>query len=87
MTGDERLVLDTNVVVSGILFSGSVPHLALLKAQDFRILASEATKLELSAVINRSRFDRYLETAIRQKLLARISHRPTVKGESRRAKI
>jgi uncharacterized protein len=70
MTGDERLVLDTNVVISGILFSGSIPHRALLRAQEFRVLASEATRLELIEVIGRSRFDRYVESDIRQALAA-----------------
>jgi predicted nucleic acid-binding protein len=33
MTSEERLVLDTNVVVSGLLFPGAAPAKALLKAQ------------------------------------------------------
>ena len=43
MSEAERLVLDTNVVLSGLLFSGSKPRAALLKAQKATILASDET--------------------------------------------
>lgn len=68
MPGDERLVLDTNVVLSGLLFPGSVPSRALLKAQSCTVLASKATYLELAEVLARSRFDRYIEREVRQRL-------------------
>lgn len=70
MTNEERVVLDTNVVVSGLLFPDSVPGGALLKAQKGEILSSEATRLELITVMSRSRFDRYVERQIRQRLMA-----------------
>jgi putative PIN family toxin of toxin-antitoxin system len=70
MSESERLVLDTNVVLSGLLFPGAIPSQALLKAQKATILASEATLLELVEVIGRGRFDRYVEAGIRQRLLA-----------------
>jgi putative PIN family toxin of toxin-antitoxin system len=70
MIASQRLVVDTNVVLSGILFPGSVPNRAVLKAQDSAMLVSEATRLELIEVIGRKRFDRYLDPAIRQKLLS-----------------
>jgi putative PIN family toxin of toxin-antitoxin system len=65
----ERLVVDTNVVLSGILFAGSVPAEALLKAQAATILTSEATRHELAEVMGRSRFDRYIERDLRQRLV------------------
>jgi putative PIN family toxin of toxin-antitoxin system len=68
MSGDERLVLDTNVVLSGLLFPGSVPSRALLKAQSCTVLASAATCLELIEVLGRSRFDRYIEREVRRQL-------------------
>jgi putative PIN family toxin of toxin-antitoxin system len=68
MPGDERLVVDTNVVLSGLLFPGSIPSRALLKAQTCTILASETTRLELVEVMERSRFDRYVEREVRQRL-------------------
>jgi putative PIN family toxin of toxin-antitoxin system len=68
MPGDERLVLDTNVVLSGLLFPDSIPSRALLKAQSCTVLASEATCLELAEVMGRSRFDRYIEREVRRQI-------------------
>ncbi len=65
-----RIVLDTNVVLSALLFSGSVPAKALLKAQKGIVLSSDATRVELIDVMSRSRFDRYVAREIRQRLTA-----------------
>lgn len=70
MSGKERLVLDTNIVISGLLFPGSIPARVLGKAQTATVLASEATLLELLEVLGRSRFDRYIELDVRQRLVA-----------------
>lgn len=72
MSHDERVVLDTNVVVSGLLFPGSEPAAALLKAQRGIVLASEAIRLELLAVLARVRFDRYCSRSIREQLAAQF---------------
>jgi putative PIN family toxin of toxin-antitoxin system len=70
MPEHERVVLDTNVVLSGLLFPGAIPSLALLKAQNSHFLGSDATMLEIVEVMNRPRFDRYLERSLRQQLVA-----------------
>ena len=70
MPDTERLVLDTNVVVSGMLFPASTPGRALLKAQTRHVLASDSIMLELLEVMNRARFDRYVESEIRKQLVA-----------------
>ncbi|MGA3035238.1 MAG: putative toxin-antitoxin system toxin component, PIN family [Terracidiphilus sp.] len=70
MTSEERLVLDTNVVVSGLLFPGAAPAKALLKAQKGIVLSSDATRLELIQVLSRGRFDRYVGRRIRSRLVA-----------------
>ena len=70
----ERIVLDTNVVLSGLLFPGSTPHRALLKAQAGKILASDETLLELIEVLGRSRVDRYVERSVRERLAAEFAH-------------
>ena len=70
MPESERLVLDTNVVLSGLLFPGSKSRLALLTAQEGQMLGSDATLLELVEVMNRSRLDRYLERSLRRLLVA-----------------
>jgi putative PIN family toxin of toxin-antitoxin system len=67
---EARVVLDTNVVVSGLLFPSSAPAKALLNAQQGIVLSSDATRLELIQVMSRSRFDRYIERRIRQRLVA-----------------
>ena len=66
----QRIVLDTNILVSGFLFSGSIPNRSILKAQQSQILASDATLMEFAEVMNRPRFDRYLEPILRRKLVA-----------------
>ncbi|MGA2168212.1 MAG: putative toxin-antitoxin system toxin component, PIN family [Terracidiphilus sp.] len=70
MAALERLVLDTNVVLSGLLFPGSIPSRALYKAQERVVLASDVTQQELTEVMDRSRFDRYVEREIRRRLVA-----------------
>lgn len=74
MPDSKRLVLDTNVVLSGLLFPGSTPNRALLKAQGNEVLASDATLLELIEVISRARFDRYIDLNIRQRLVAEFAY-------------
>jgi putative PIN family toxin of toxin-antitoxin system len=74
MPGAERLVLDTNVILSGVLFPGSTPSRALLKAQAGEVLASDATLLELVGVMSRARFDRYVERSVRQRLVAEFAN-------------
>jgi putative PIN family toxin of toxin-antitoxin system len=70
MPDARRLILDTNVVLNGLLFPGSTPGRALVKAQADDVLASDATLLELVEVMSRSRFDRYVERGVRQQLVA-----------------
>jgi putative PIN family toxin of toxin-antitoxin system len=70
MPASERVVLDTNVVVSGMLFPGGVPGRALVTAQSRLVLASDATLLELIEVMSRGRFDRYVKADLRMQLVA-----------------
>ena len=56
MSQSARTVIDTNVIVSGLLFPGSVPAQAILEAQEGTILSSEAMRLELLEVFSRSQF-------------------------------
>jgi hypothetical protein len=70
MSSVERLVLDTNVILSELLFPGSTPRRALLEAQSSQVLGSDATLLELVQVMVRPRFDWYLDRSVRQRLVA-----------------
>jgi len=70
MSSFGRLVVDTNVVLSALLFPGSVPGRALYLAQGNVVLASKLTLQELKEVAGRSRFDRYVASERRIRLVA-----------------
>ena len=64
MTGSLRFVLDTNVIVSGVLLPESVPRRAMLSAQQHgQLLASDDTLEELRQVLSRPRFGRFVPAA------------------------
>ena len=66
-----NFVLDTNVIVSSLLFSHSIPRQALNKALDTgKILISQAIILELTQVLNRDKLNKYLLKEERLKFLA-----------------
>jgi putative PIN family toxin of toxin-antitoxin system len=57
----DRIVIDTNVFVSAIVVSGSLPSQAVDKALDTGILIfSEVTMGELAEVLLRPKFNRYV---------------------------
>jgi len=61
MKSKMRFVLDTNVIVSSILFAGSKPRQVFNKAVTRGvILLSQPVIDELVEVLNRPKFDRYL---------------------------
>ena len=66
----DLFVFDTNTLVSALLFANSIPAQALQKAQkDGFLVASEATYLELAAVLMRPKFDKYVSRETRQQFL------------------
>jgi len=66
----ERIVADTNCLVSRLLLPLSVPGDAVRKAVDSGLLlVSEATMNELADVLSRPKFDRYISLADRQQFL------------------
>jgi len=68
-----RSVVDTNVLVSAIVFPLSVPRQAVDKAlSDGVLLFSEFTMDELKEVLFRSKFDRYVSREERALFLAQI---------------
>ncbi|NCR39724.1 MAG: putative toxin-antitoxin system toxin component, PIN family [Microcystis aeruginosa W13-11] len=65
-----RFVFDANVIVSTFLFKTSPPRLALETAKNQGIIILSETVIdELSNVLSRPKFDRYLARLIRQELL------------------
>lgn len=77
MTPAERIVVDTNALISRLLLPASVPGRAVRKAVDeARLLVSEATLEELADVLCRDKFDPYVTIKERQeflRLLGRIA--------------
>jgi uncharacterized protein len=73
----ERVVVDTNVLVSRLLVQGSVAGRAVDQAAERgRFLVSEATMTELVAVLGRAKLDPYVSLADREqfiRLLGRIA--------------
>jgi uncharacterized protein len=73
----ERIVVDTNVLVSRLLVPASVPGRAVRRAVDSgQLVVSEATLEELASVLGRPKLDPYLSIADRQefiRLLGRIA--------------
>jgi putative PIN family toxin of toxin-antitoxin system len=65
-----RLVLDTNTLVSRMLLPAGVAGRAVDKAlSEGILLASEATLTELSEVLSRPKFDRYVSIEERRQFL------------------
>lgn len=78
----ERIVADTNVLVSRLLLPQSVAAKAVRKAVDEnQLLVSDATLEELADVLSRPKFDRYISLEDRQefiRLLTRVTERVVV---------
>ncbi|MEG3851160.1 putative toxin-antitoxin system toxin component, PIN family [Microcoleus sp. herbarium19] len=68
-----RFVVDTNVLISALLFKTSVPFQAIeLAEKQGIILYSEATLNELEQVLNRKKFNKYLDLEDRQVFLLKF---------------
>ncbi|SRR6266540_3553633 len=70
MNPNERFVFDTNVLVSGLLFAESKPAQAFFLALRTGILLTSLAALhELSTVLHRKKFDKYLTSDERDQFL------------------
>lgn len=68
-----RFVVDTNVLISALLFKNSVPFRAIeLAEKQGIILYSEATLNELEQVLNRKKFNKYISLEERQVFLLKF---------------
>ena len=68
-----RLVVDTNVFASAIIFPRSVPRQVVDHVLDHGVVIfSEATVSELAEVLSRSKFDSFVSRAERELFLAQI---------------
>ena len=71
MKGERRYVFDTNSVVSALLLKQSVSRQAFDRARRLGVLlVSLETLSELSEVLHRAKFDRYVDEQERQRFLA-----------------
>jgi len=69
----DRLVIDTNVLVSAAMLASSVPGRVVDRALDRSILLfSESTMDELKEVLSRSKFDGYISRRERAVFLAQL---------------
>jgi len=74
MTRTERVVADTNILVSRLLMPKSLPAQAVDKIlAEACILASDDSLAELATVLARPKFDRYVSVADRRSFL-RLLH-------------
>ena len=70
MRARERIVVDSNLLISALLLPSSVPGQAVRKAvAKGLLLVSEATMNELADVLARARFDRYISLEDRKRFL------------------
>ena len=70
----DRIVLDTNVFISGLLSSTSPPARVLeLAVRHGQLLATVETQQELVRTMLSKRFDRYVSRAQREALLVRLA--------------
>ena len=68
-----RIVFDTKVLVSALMFPRSVPRQAFnLAYSTGKILASTATTLELEEVLSRKKFEKYFSMEERIQFVARF---------------
>lgn len=83
-TLDQRVVIDTNILISRLLAPHSIPTQAVRKAMHVgQMLASEATFEELGRVLSRPKFDRYVTLSEREAfmhLLERVVEQVVVVG-------
>jgi putative PIN family toxin of toxin-antitoxin system len=70
----ERVVIDTNVLISGIFSTTSTPALAVEKAiTQAQLVATTETLRELIETVLQPKFDRYVSRERREALLQRVA--------------
>lgn len=70
----QRVVIDTNVLISRLLLADSIPAEAVRQARrNGRLLVTDATVYELAEVLSRRRLNRYVPLKDRQRFLRELS--------------
>lgn len=79
MTNKPRYVLDTNVIVSALLFPESIPGKSFFEARKRgEILLSDEAIREITNVLRRPKFDRYVVPEERDRFLATLIRQATL---------
>jgi putative PIN family toxin of toxin-antitoxin system len=79
MKTNDRFVFDTNVLISALLFSDSIPGKAFTKGLGSgKILISPATILELQDVLSRKKFTKYVLPEERERFVASLARESVV---------
>ena len=69
-----RIILDTNVIISGVLFKGAVVRrLLLLALNEYQLVFSQATWDELAVVLQRDSFEKHMPLGARLRVLADLA--------------
>jgi putative PIN family toxin of toxin-antitoxin system len=68
----ERIVVDTNVLVSRLILPQSVPAQAVRQALESTLLFSEATMNELADVLSHGKFDPYVTRRDREQFVREL---------------
>lgn len=69
-----RIIIDTNVIVSGILFKGqTIRRLLLLALNEYQLIFSQVTWDELASVLQRDGFERNMPLGARLRVLAELA--------------
>jgi uncharacterized protein len=69
-----RIIVDTNVIVSGVLFKGhAVRRLMLFVLNEYQLVFSQTTWDELAAVFQREHFEKYMPLGARLRVLADLA--------------
>lgn len=69
----ERVVIDTNVLISGLFSTTSTPALAVEKATKAQLVATTSTLRELIETLLLPKFDPYVRRERREALLQRVA--------------
>ncbi len=73
MAAGERVIADTNVLVSRFILPQSISAQAIRRVElDSILLFSDATMMELADVMARSRFDRYVSRENRERFVLEL---------------
>ena len=74
-----RLILDTNVIISGVLFKGeAIRSLLIYVLNEYQVVFSQTTWDELASVFQRDAFEKMMPLGARLRVLAELTSKVEV---------